>query len=221
LTNNICISILPRNLPEALQLIEKAETINSDLIEVRLDFLDTVADDLAVLVTDRETPLIATDKSNRDAADHRLLMLNAAKSGFKYVDLDLSTPRLKDIISEVRDAGVDSIVSYHNNQDCPILPELHSILNKELSEGADVCKVVFRVKKMQDNLTLLQFTLDACKQARIICFGIGELGKMSRLLTTSFGGFLTFSALERGCETASGQMTFEETRAFYRLMGFK
>jgi 3-dehydroquinate dehydratase len=50
---------------------------------------------------------------------------------------------------------------------------------------------------------------------------MGELGKVSRLLSPLFGGFFTFASLERGNETASGQMTIQEMKAAYELLGQK
>jgi 3-dehydroquinate dehydratase/shikimate dehydrogenase len=48
---------------------------------------------------------------------------------------------------------------------------------------------------------------------------MGKLGKISRLLSPLFGGFLTFAALERKSETASGQMTIQEMKELYSLLG--
>jgi 3-dehydroquinate dehydratase len=50
---------------------------------------------------------------------------------------------------------------------------------------------------------------------------MGELGKVSRLLSPLFGGFFTFASLEQGSETASGQMTIQEIKATYELLGQK
>jgi 3-dehydroquinate dehydratase len=47
---------------------------------------------------------------------------------------------------------------------------------------------------------------------------MGELGKISRLLSPLFGGFFTFAALEHGSETAVGQMTIQEMKAAYKLL---
>jgi 3-dehydroquinate dehydratase len=50
---------------------------------------------------------------------------------------------------------------------------------------------------------------------------MGELGRVSRLLSPLFGGFFTFASLELGSETAAGQMTIQEMRAAYELLGLK
>ncbi len=91
MTPKICVSILPNNLGDALKMLTKAEAAGADFIEVRFDELDEDTD-VAVLTADRKVPLIATDKASstlRDSLEHRFLLLNAAKHGFKYVDVDL------------------------------------------------------------------------------------------------------------------------------------
>jgi 3-dehydroquinate dehydratase/shikimate dehydrogenase len=97
--------------------------------------------------------------------------------------------------------------------------ELTRVLDRELACGTDVCKIVTAVKKLEDNLTLLNFTATACKKADVVCFGMGKLGKASRLLSPLFGGFLTYAALEHDGETAPGQMTIREMRTIYKLLG--
>jgi 3-dehydroquinate dehydratase type I len=220
LTPKICVSIIPFNLTDALKQIAKAEKLGADFIEVRLDEFDTDSD-LAVLAADRNVPLIATDKAERDATERRVILLNAAKSGFQYVDADLATPKLKSIVGEIKASGAKCIISSHDNCGCPTLSELHAILKKEVSDGADLCKIVATAKQMQDNLTLLQFTSEVSEHANVVCFGMGELGITSRLLSPEFGAFFTFAALERGSETAPGQMTLGDMRAAYELLRLK
>ena len=75
-------------------MLVKAELLGADFVEVRLDGLDMDCD-LAVLAADRKVPLIATDKALRESIEHRFLALNAAKSGFQYVDTRLSDTKAK------------------------------------------------------------------------------------------------------------------------------
>ena len=82
----ICVSILPKTMAEALQLIEKTEESNADLIEVRLDHLENL-DEIAKVAAHGKTPKIATDKSSRPQTEQRKMLLTAAKNGFEYVDV--------------------------------------------------------------------------------------------------------------------------------------
>ncbi len=198
-------------------MLVKAELLGANFIEVRLDELDMDCD-LNVLLANRKVPLIATDKAVRESIEHRFLALNAAKSGFPYVDLDLATPRLSELVREVKVSGAKCVISFHNNNGTPTLVELHETLQKQIQAGADVCKLVATPAQMQDNLTLLQFTSEASAKVKVVCFGMGDLGRTSRLLSPVFGGFFTFAALDVGSETAPGQMTLPDMRLAYELL---
>jgi len=215
------VSILPKTTTEALRLIEKAEDAHADLIEVRLDCLEDHSE-LADLAVHGKVPKIATIiKFSGTEKEQKRTLFSAAKNGFEYVDVELSSPKLKGIVKELSLLGVKPIVSFHDFNSPLSLSELNSILKREIASGADVCKIVTTAKRIEDNLTILNFTSTACSKAKIVCFAMGELGKISRLLSPLFGGFFTFASLERGSETASGQMTIQEMKAAYELLGLK
>jgi 3-dehydroquinate dehydratase type I len=224
LTAKICVSILPKTVPEALQLIAKAEETNADLIEVRLDQLKDCLENhlgLADLAAHGKTPKIATDKSSRDEREHRQVLLSAAKSGFEYVDAELSTPQLKDLVKDLKALGAKPVVSFHKFDGSLGIAELNSVLEREISSGAEVCKIVVTAKRIEDNLTALNFVSASSSKVKLVCFCMGELGKVSRLLSPLFGGFFTFASLERGSGTASGQMAIQELKSAYALLGQK
>jgi 3-dehydroquinate dehydratase type I len=217
-TPKICVSILPKSIPETLQLIEKAEKSNADLIEIRLDHLENLGE-MANLATHGKTPKIATDKSSRPETEQRKMLLSAAKSGFEYVDVDLSTENLENLVMELKAQGAKLVLSFHKVAGSFSPSELKNVLERQISSGADVCKIVTTAKRIEDNLTILNFTSEASARTKLVCFCMGELGKISRLLSPLFGGFFTFASLEKGGETASGQMTIQEMKTAYKLLG--
>ncbi|MGD0406711.1 MAG: type I 3-dehydroquinate dehydratase, partial [Candidatus Bathyarchaeia archaeon] len=108
MTTRICVSILPKNMPEALSLIERAEKAQADLIEVRLDFLEA-SRNLSDVVKSTKIPLIATNKllsENGNFAgtetERQQTLFNAAKNDFEYVDVDLSSPKHKETIDKLK-----------------------------------------------------------------------------------------------------------------------
>lgn len=221
MTPKICVSILPKTVPEALLLIEKAEATHADFIEIRLDsFKDCLENQrgLADLGAHGKTPKIATDKASRTATEHQQLLIIAAKSGFEYVDVELSASKLEGLVKEFKALGSKPIVSFHKVDGSLSVSELNSVLEREIVSGAEICKIVANAEKIEDNLTTLNFTSTASTKAKVICFCMGELGKISRLLSPLFGAFFTFASLERGNETASGQLTIQEMKAAYKLL---
>jgi 3-dehydroquinate dehydratase type I len=216
----ICASVLPKTLNEAQTLCRKAEEIHADFIEIRIDLLkaDVKLEDL---VADKKVQLIAADRSRRNEVDRQAMLLRAAKSGFQYVDIDLSSSKLQNFINQAKMFGAKCVVSFHDQNKTPGIPELNRILEREVSSGADVCKIVTTAHRVEDNLTLLQFIQGAQVRKKPVCFAMGELGRMSRLLSPVFGSFFTFASLERGYETAPGQITVQEMRTAYEILGFK
>ncbi len=215
------MSILPKTLSEATRLIDKAEESRADLVEIRLDNF-TELQKLSDLAAYGKAPKIATDKkSSRTDRVRQQILTAAAKNGFNHVDIDVSSPNLKATVGEVSALGAKCILSFHDYKSSPDLAELDSVLEKEIAEGADICKIVTTPKRVEDNLTLLQFMSAASAKAKVVCFGMGEQGRISRLLSPVFGGYFTFASLERGSETAPGQMTVQEMRDAYELLGLK
>jgi len=226
LTIRICVSTLPETVAEALEFIEKAEKHRADFIEVRLDCLGERGD-LSDITGSSRVPLIATNRSAECRGKFRgsenvrkHILVNAAENGFEYVDIELTTSsELKDAVDEVHRIGAKSIVSFHDFDRTPSLMHMKGILRRQNASGADICKVVTTAKSVEDNLTVLDFLSKACSSAKMVCFSMGELGKISRLLSPVFGGFFTFASLEKGEETAPGQLTIREMRAAYEALG--
>jgi len=227
LTIKICVSVPPKTVAEALNLIEKAENQGADLIEIRLDNLKE-HNRLADIAHFSSTPLIATNRSPEcqgkfleSENERKKILLDAARNGFEYVDIELSTPGLKEMVGNLRGMGVKPIISFHDFVETPSSSQLNEILRREIESGADVCKIVTTARLSEDNLTVLDFVSKASKSASIVCFSMGDLGKPSRLLSPVFGAFFTIASLESGRKTASGQLTIREMRTAYKALGLK
>lgn len=223
----ICVSILPKNNIETLNLIEQAEKTKVDFIEVRLDCLE-ISRKLSDFSASTKIPLIATNKLQSEKGffagtetERQQTLLNAAKNGFEYVDVDLSSPKHKETISKIKLLGAKPIVSFHKFDGTLNVSAMEKILDEEISSGAYICKIVTTAKQIEDNLPALSFVSFASSKAKLVCFCMGEHGKISRLLSPLFGAYFTFASLEQGSGTAAGQMSISEMRAAYTLLGIK
>ena len=227
MTIRVCVSVSPTTVDEAFELIRKAEAQHADLIEVRLDSLlnhDRIAD----IPSCSETPLIATNKSTEQhgkfsgtETERQKILVDAAKNGFAYVDVDLGTPNQTELISSLHEAGAKVIVSFHDFEQTPPMAELGKVLDEEIALGADVCKIITTANSVKDNLTTLNFVSEASKKAKIVCFAMGDLGKQSRLVSPVFGALFTFASLDEKRKTAKGQLTIDELRRTYYVLGLK
>jgi 3-dehydroquinate dehydratase type I len=223
----ICVSILPKTNLEALKLIAKAEKARADFVEVRLDCLE-ISRKLSELAASTKIPLIATNKLQSEKGafrgtetERQQTLLDAAKNGFQYIDVDLSSPKHKDTISQLKLLGAKPIVSFHKFDGPLNASAMEKILDEEIASGAAVCKIIVTANQVEDNLPLLSFVSFASSKSKLVCFCMGEHGKISRLLSPVFGAFFTFASLENGSETAPGQMSITEMRSAYGLLGMK
>ena len=224
MTIELCAPITASTFEQALNLLRKAEAKNADLIEFRLDYMNSIPA-LKELVSATRLPKIATNRPYSEGGKFRgkeseriKLLLEAARTGFQYVDIELGIDDVVDVVRRIRKVGVETIVSYHNFETTPNLQEFERILEKQLSTGADICKIVSTARELRDNLGILEFVSNSSRKSKIVSFAMGELGVVSRILSPIYGASFTFASIERGAESAAGQLTIDEVKEIYRSM---
>ncbi|MEJ2067337.1 MAG: type I 3-dehydroquinate dehydratase, partial [Deltaproteobacteria bacterium] len=86
--------------------------------------------------------------------------------------------------------------------------------------GSDIVKIVTHAQAMEDNLRVLGLIPYARNKGRaIIALCMGEQGKISRVMAPLLGAYWSYASLEKGAESAPGQLTAEEMRLIYSLLG--
>ncbi len=220
----ICAALTANTLQEAIRMAEVAEDSDADMLELRLDYLNSYGH-LSDLVKSTKLPTILTLRKSGEGGNFKgneekriSILLKAAGEGFSHVDVELSTSGLAKVLSELSKIGVKKIVSHHNLKSTPRQTELFKIAKKEIQIGADVCKIVTKAYTINDNITCLNLVSRMEKQTKIICFASGKLGVTSRILSPLFGAYLTFASVTRGKESAPGQLTVKEMRQVYELL---
>ncbi|HIP91427.1 MAG TPA: type I 3-dehydroquinate dehydratase, partial [Methanothermococcus okinawensis] len=131
-------------------------------------------------------------------------------------DIELKEPRNKELVrfgNEI-EADTNIIVSYHNFKRTPNYNKLLEIVNKELQIG-DISKFATMVNSKKDILTVLSVIEEF--KGKVIGIGMGEKGKLTRILGTYFGSILTFASME-GKSSAPGQIDMKKLREIYSLI---
>lgn len=219
----ICVSVSARQIDDAEKAIRDVESYEPDLIEIRIDHLETQGG-LERLRESTNLPLIATNR-RRDqgglfvaSEDERIsTLLKASKLGFDYVDLELTTPSLSDIVNQFRRHEARLIISSHDLRRTPSKRTLKQVLRKELGFEPDICKIVGTARSYPDNLTYLNF-LKENHTVSLICFGMSQHGIISRVLSPLFGGAFTYASVEHSLETAPGQLTIRSLKDIYDVL---
>jgi 3-dehydroquinate dehydratase type I len=208
-----------------LKRIKEAGKHNPDFIEIRMDTFESY-DGLSKIVKATKIPLIATNRLveegglfKGDEKKRIKTLMDAARLGFEFIDIELSVKNVAKITNKIHSLGSKVIISYHDFNRTPSTNEIQRIFEKELSNGADVCKLVTTAHKFSDNLGLLNFINNNYDEARIVCFAMGKFGRISRLVSPLFGAFFTMASIEKGKETGPGQLEIGEMRELYEKLG--
>ncbi len=221
----ICISLRARTLDELLKLIHEAESLNADIIEIRLDSLLSLKG-FERITSETSVPLIATNRRLQEGGfkqqneEIRIKsLIKAADAGFNYVDVELATEGISEIVTKIRDLGAEPIVSYHDFKRTPTFSDLEKIVEKEKSVGAEICKIVTTANSIDDNVRCLLLNVAFSEETKIVCFAMGEKGALSRILAPIFGAYFTYASLKEGSETAPGQLSISSIKELYHTLG--
>ena len=143
-------------------------------------------------------------------------LVKAAKLGANIVDIEMETKNLAAVMPVIKQRA-KCLLSFHQLKKTLPLGELNEIVNRQLTAGADICKVVTTAQSFEDNLTVLQLIADF-PQTKMVSFAMGPLGLSSRILCPLVGGDFTYASMEKGKESAPGQITASNLRAIYEMM---
>jgi len=207
-------------MKQALSDIATAQPL-ADYIELRLDLISDF--DLPKLIHSAGKPCIVTNRCKIDGGqfkgteEERVQSLHdAIELDADYIDIETTTPSplLRSIMEAPRKKS-KIILSHHDFSGTP--KEIGSLYEIMRQTPADVLKIIPYARDINDNITIFQI-LEKAKQdgQKIISFCMGEMGEVSRIMSPVLGGFLTFGSLEKGKESAPGQIPASTLRNIYR-----
>ncbi len=136
------------------------------------------------------------------------LLQKAIELGADYVDVEYDS-----INQIIRRGSSKIIISYHNFKETP--QNISKIYYDICQHKPDIAKIVTYANDITDNIRIFELLRTA--SIPIISFCMGEMGYISRILTKKFGGFLTFASLEKGKESAPGQLTVDKLSRIYHF----
>jgi 3-dehydroquinate dehydratase-1 len=204
----ICVSLTEKNPDVCLEILEKVE-----MAEIRIDLAELSDKDIIKIFSSRKK-LIATCRPGKYSQSERMYKLRLAiESGATFVDIEFEAePDFREAIIEFAHARqCDVIISYHNYEITPELDELETIMNKCFKSGADIAKIATMVKVNRDNSKILSLYK---APGRLIAIGMGELGKISRIVAPFLGAEFTYASLSDENATAPGQINYKRLNKF-------
>ena len=213
----ICIPITARSAEDTVSEMISASK-HADIVELRIDYIPELQNAEACIeesLKRKTKPVIITNRPEREGGkfngseqDRLRLLQKAIDLGADYVDVEYDS--IKQI---TRRNSSKIIISHHNFKETP--HNLSKIYDDICQQKPDIVKIVTYANDIIDNIRIFELLKSA--QIPTISFCMGELGYISRILTSKFGGFLTFASLEKGKESAPGQLTVDELSKIYHF----
>jgi 3-dehydroquinate dehydratase/shikimate dehydrogenase len=224
----ICAPITETRAADFLAAIEEAQQA-ADAIELRLDYLDD--ENLAALfqalparIESLARPLIFTYRP-REQGGQRDLPLAKRQAFWRnlppplaaaitYADFELDL--VESLINSPPPIPWEKVIcSYHNFDETP--DDLAAIYERIARTPAAVIKIATQAARIADCLPILALLEGGTSPKPVIALAMGLPGLATRVLALARGARLTFGALRRGAESASGQPTVAELRELYRV----
>ncbi len=224
----LCVPIQASTQKEVKRRLLEASK-QADLAEI---WLDRVKDlDLPNLLAKAPLPILCVCKKvdekggftgTREAQAQ--VLLDAIKYGAKYVDIPLNMPDKlnKKIVQNARKKGVKVIISHHDFKSTPELSKMLKITQKMTQKGANVVKLAVTSKSLQDAIDIICLGkyLQEQKMPHIL-IGMGQKGRLTRILTPTLGGEMMFATLSKKGQTATGQFTVKQLKKAWSLIKTK
>lgn len=203
-----------------------AET--ADIVEIRLDYISEFNNgDLREIISRKKCPLIMTCRKREEGGryagseERRIEILHrCVEFGADHVDIEMSSGRhaVEELIACRKDSKI--ILSYHNFNEMPA--DINGIYLQMKKLGADILKIAVMPKDLRDNLRMFALLEKAKEEGRdFIGICMGALGEVSRILSLAYGAYLTFGSMEKGKESAPGQICCGILRDVYRVKELK
>lgn len=228
----LAVPIAAGDLDHAKRQIKTAQSCGAELLELRIDYLDSLSVQLVQklieetrTITHNSLPIIVTCRSSMQGGAKawpvslRVKVLTAAlKAGAEFIDFeyeDFLSPdnqeRIKLAISNSLKGRL--ILSAHNFK--TKFENIEKLHRRILTlHPAAIPKLVYTANHINDCFEA--FDLLHRTSGDRIAFCMGAPGLITRIIAKKLGSFLTFASLDDATATAPGQITAAQLKKLYR-----
>ncbi len=220
----LCVTLTGTTTEECIRQIQQTD---ADMVEHRIDLMRQT-NDIERVYLECTRPIVATNRPpplgerGEGGESRRIgLLLDAIHAGATHVDIELDSPRssLDRVIDAAREAGCRVIVSKHFYDHTPSLPELLSVWTQMQRLGADISKIVTMPQTLQEATRVLSlYTYNGRASGELIAFGMGAVGKFTRVAALYMGAPFMYVCQSDGQEVAPGQLSLSVMRGIMEAL---
>lgn len=188
-------------LPQRSELRGRGNTL-ADSIESLASAINEFPDRLVLLFRRLELQPINTP------IEQRFEVVRALAASPCLFDFDVTSQREEIEFCHAERLPIKTILSFHDYQSTPSTARLEEIVERMQSERAAVVKFATMCRSRRDALRLIEFTLLLEEKGlQYIVLGMGEAGKIVRVVSSAWGNFMTFAPATASKASAPGQLT--------------
>lgn len=236
MTTKLCVPLTASDVDGMIGEIDAATRAGAEAIELRLDYLaswdEAELKRLMRKASDFPGEVIATCRIaaeggqwDGDESERISLLEHAGLNGADCIDVEHEawkvSANIRQKIGLVCDVNSDSvrprrqlILSRHDFLGTP--KDLDGMLAALRDEPAHVVKLATKAESIVDAVRMLDLVRTSAADRPTIGLAMGEAGVISRVLAKKIGAHVTFASLDKGKESAPGQVTIDEMRQLYR-----
>eukprot|EP00268_Persea_americana_P020096 TRINITY_DN20350_c0_g1_i4.p1 TRINITY_DN20350_c0_g1~~TRINITY_DN20350_c0_g1_i4.p1 ORF type:complete len:560 (+),score=104.85 TRINITY_DN20350_c0_g1_i4:223-1902(+) len=162
----LCVPLVSKSVEEMMDEMRRAKSSGADLVEIRLDHLQSFRPrpDLEILLKDRLLPALVTYRPKWEGGQYegddnkRFDALRLAMElGADYIDIELKVAHeFMNFIAGKKPKNVKLIVSSHNYQYTPSVEEISDLVVTIQSTGADIVKIATNAVDITDVARMFQ-----------------------------------------------------------------
>lgn len=220
----ICTVVTGKTIDEFVKNLDDIQKI-SDLVELRVDYIEELKlNDIQAIKTKIIKPSIFTCRKKDEGGmfnqseEKRIEILNKAFDlAFDYIDVEYLTLQKQ---SFDKHEHTKLIVSNHNFDETPPYWQLTKLIFDMSHCKADIIKIATTVKKDYDVQVLFRALLSKKPNDNQIILGMGEKGKITRVLGPLLGSYLTYASTAQ-TQSAPGQINIDELQSIYHSFQIK
>lgn len=212
----ICSVVIGKTLEEFLDNLDMAQQV-SNFVELRVDYIndfsinqiDTIKQHVYKENIFTCRSINGGGKFEGSEEELKNIVYKADELQFNHIDIEMS------MLNSINFLNKNSkiIGSYHNFNNTPSYDELLNIYkNIKRYDFVDIVKIATNVVNDSDNIELVKLLIN--KRDNIIVLGMGEKGKITRIISPLLGGYLTFASINNNI-SASGQISLGDLIKIY------
>lgn len=178
----------------------KSQKAGAGIIEIRFDLLEDPSpyNCLNILKKIRKSiniPIITTIRRKGEGGNYpdghdRLILFSKLIPISDFVDIELKSKIVKEVVRMARKQHKKVIISYHSFSTTPSVDKLKRIYSSALKYKPDIVKIVTKSEKLKNIAELVKFM--RYTKSKTAVFSVGRLGELSRYIMPYFGSCLIY-----------------------------